>query len=74
MSKKIRTIPEVNTFTGIIDNLYFERTGNLREKVGELSKEELLDFTMYLIAGLDELDTQLEKVQSILNKATGYCL
>ena len=72
MSRNIREIPESQTFTGITDSLYFERTGKIREKIGELSKEEALDYIMFLIGELDTVDSLLEKVQSTINKATGY--
>jgi len=74
MAKKIRTIPESNSFVGIVDSLYFERTGQLKESVGQLSKEELLDFSMFLIGKLDAMDTKMDELQGILNKATGYAL
>lgn len=65
-------IPATEATFGFVKNFHFERTGEVREKVVECNREELIDLVFYLIKATDDIRGDAENIQSTLDKKLGW--
>lgn len=65
------TIPESNTIRFPTD-WYFERTERVREKIQDLSREELIDLTAHLMNHFSKIQGSMEQINLQMEEILGW--
>jgi hypothetical protein len=66
------TIPETTSTLGFSCDVHFQRTGKIRERVVDCSREELIDYAFMLLDTLEKTHGMLENHVDKLEEMLGY--
>lgn len=65
-------IPETESSLGIVRPVFFERSGAIREKVIDMTREELIDFVFFQREALDGIHASVGKISDVLDVQLGW--
>jgi hypothetical protein len=65
-------VNEVDSPSGVATDIYFERTGKIRENLKDCTRDELQDLATYFINSLEDVLMHQEKAQGGMEKILGW--
>jgi hypothetical protein len=66
------TIQPTDIVNSFASPVLFNRTGNIRDKISQCSREELLDYSIYLVCHLEKYQAYSERTNRDLEDILGW--
>lgn len=66
------TIPESDSTIGFASSVFFDRSENIRERVVDCTREELIDLVFFQLGMLESMQGQFEQWNLKLEEHLGY--
>ncbi len=68
----MHNIPETNASLGFSSDVYFERTGKIRERIIDCSREELIDLAFNYLGIIEKIHGMHENSVNEIENMLGY--